>query len=445
MENAIIIYLIKVTISLVIFYGLYMVCLKKDTFLRIRRIYFLFAIFFSLLYPAVSFEVAAAEKTQIPAFWLSEIEGGVMPVEKNTSVSVQSWIFIGLSFIALIMLLKFVFQMSSIIRLKIVNESEESDGCCIIKLSGKKVSPFSFFNWIFVGANVCNAEAVEIIAHERVHVRQWHSVDVVLAQLLCACFWWNPIVWLLRREMKVNLEYLADKGVLDEGFNTTAYQYVLLQVSNENTGISIINNFNVSQLKKRIAMMNKEKTSVFKSAKYLLAIPLGAVLLLGNAVQASPELVTSPLEEMLTPQSNNEQLLEEKVGVDQAPQKKTTEPFKIGEKKGDTYVTVEQMPTFPGGELEMHKFIGENLNYPADAVEAKIQGRVTLRFIVKSTGEVTDVSIIRGVHPSCDNEALRVVKSMPNWNPGKQNGKAVDVYFTLPILYKLKKDDNVTP
>ncbi|MDU1889123.1 MAG: TonB family protein [Dysgonomonas sp.] len=102
------------------------------------------------------------------------------------------------------------------------------------------------------------------------------------------------------------------------------------------------------------------------------------------------------------------------------------------------FVTVEQMPSYPGGESEMHKFINENLKYPVVAQESGIQGRVTIRFVVTKTGAISDVTVVRGIDPSCDKEAVRVVKAMPKWIPGKQNGLNVPVYFTLPIVFRLK-------
>lgn len=103
------------------------------------------------------------------------------------------------------------------------------------------------------------------------------------------------------------------------------------------------------------------------------------------------------------------------------------------------FYTVEQMPSFPGGESEMNKFISDNLKYPVVAQESGIQGRVTIRFVVTKTGEISDVTVVRGIDPSCDKEAMRVVKAMPKWVPGKQNGLNVPVYFTLPIVFKLKQ------
>lgn len=103
------------------------------------------------------------------------------------------------------------------------------------------------------------------------------------------------------------------------------------------------------------------------------------------------------------------------------------------------FVTVEQMPSFPGGDAEMYKFINDNLKYPVVAAESGINGRVTIRFVVSKTGAIEDVQVLRGIDPSCDREAVRVVKSMPKWVPGKQNGMNVPVYFTLPILFRLQQ------
>lgn len=103
------------------------------------------------------------------------------------------------------------------------------------------------------------------------------------------------------------------------------------------------------------------------------------------------------------------------------------------------FYTVEQMPSFPGGEAAMNKFIADNLKYPVVAQESGIQGRVTIRFVVTKTGDISEVTVVRGIDPSCDREALRVVKAMPKWVPGKQNGLNVPVFFTLPIVFKLKQ------
>lgn len=418
MDNVILSYLIKISVSLALFYGLYMLCLRTDTFFRLRRGYFLFAVFFSLLFPVFIIEIPIREEVpvQVPAYWLSQIDV-VAEAKQIPTINIWSVVLTVLAIVSLLYAIRFIMQLFSVVRLRINNEPEILHTCKIIKMKDKNTSPFSFFKWIFINPEIrTEKEVSEIIAHEQVHVNQYHSIDVILAEILCICFWWNPFVWLLKKEMKINLEYLADEGVLKAGFNSKEYQYILLQTTSKNTGIPLINNFNVSQLKKRIIMMNKNKTSIGKAAKYLLAIPVVFALLLGNAVQASSDIISSiPF-----------------IDGQQVPQK-----------KGDVYVTVEEMPMFPGGYDAQARFISANLKYPVSAFEKNIEGRVTVRYIVRSTGDITNVEVIRGIDSSLDKEAVRVVEAMPKWNPGKQGGKAVDVYYTLPVVFKLTKNNKV--
>jgi protein TonB len=102
------------------------------------------------------------------------------------------------------------------------------------------------------------------------------------------------------------------------------------------------------------------------------------------------------------------------------------------------FTIVEEMPSFPGGEAERNKFLAENIVYPQQATENGIQGTVYVSFVVDSKGNVTDVKVLRGIGGGCDEEALRVVKMMPQWHPGKQNGKLVRVLFNMPIYFKLQ-------
>ncbi len=113
------------------------------------------------------------------------------------------------------------------------------------------------------------------------------------------------------------------------------------------------------------------------------------------------------------------------------------EPVKVEPEK--IFDAVEQMPTFPGGEAALYKFIGDNLVYPAQAAEEGVSGRVTIRFVVERDGTVSQVTVARGKHPALDKEAKRVVSKLPKFIPGKQNGQTVRVFYTLPINFKLQQ------
>ena len=117
---------------------------------------------------------------------------------------------------------------------------------------------------------------------------------------------------------------------------------------------------------------------------------------------------------------------------------------------GEIFTVVEEMPQFPGGMMECMKFLSKNVNYPAEAQKAGVEGRVIVQFVVKKDGKLADAKVVKGVHPELDAEALRLIGLMPDWIPGKQRGKAVDVKFTIPIMFRLgspapKEETSSTP
>ena len=110
---------------------------------------------------------------------------------------------------------------------------------------------------------------------------------------------------------------------------------------------------------------------------------------------------------------------------------------KIAEEEDKPFLIAEKMPQFPGGDIEMMKFIRDNLKYPGRAQEAGVQGKVVVNFVVGRDGKITNIKIVRGIGAGCDEEAVRVLEKMPPWTPGEMGGKAVPVYFTFPINFHL--------
>lgn len=328
--------------------------------------------------------------------------------------------------------LRFLWQLFSILRIRITSRLSVILGVPIYNLS-ENITPFSFFGWIFIHLEEHSCEELsQILLHEQIHVRQWHSIDVVLAEILCIFFWWNPAVWLMKREITINLEYLADNGVLRKGINSREYQYHLLRLTYHETAVQIVNNFNVSQLKKRIMMMNKTKSPTRKWAKYILILPLAFLMITVNSC-INKEKKSEESTEAVT----------EEIPVDSLVV--TAEAPSVPEDNSEVFVVVENQPLFPGGNAAMMKFLGDNIKYPAEAQEKNLQGRVTVNFVVEKDGRITDVQVVRSITPSLDKEAIRVIQSMPNWTPGKQKGENVRVRFTLPVVFRLQSKDSKTP
>jgi len=132
------------------------------------------------------------------------------------------------------------------------------------------------------------------------------------------------------------------------------------------------------------------------------------------------------------------QTTNEAVAIEEIVVETKVEVIEVEESKKEVFTIVEEMPAFPGGETERNKFLAANIQYPQQATENGIQGTVYVSFVVDSKGNVTEVKILRGIGGGCDEEALRVVKMMPKWHPGKQNGKNVRVLFNMPIYFKLQ-------
>jgi len=450
------IYLIQVNIALAMFYLLYALLLKGDTFLRLRRSFFMLAIVFSLFYPLFSVpalgEVLNFRSTTPVdverAVFIEDLDMSIVPDDAASDASsfLFPWeqILTGLFVVVTsFFVLRFFWQLFSIVRIRLHSKVTEISGITVCQLP-EDMTPFSFFKWIFIHTEKhAEAETRQILLHEQTHVRQWHSLDIILVEILSLFSWWNPFVWLMKREMAMNLEYLADNGVLREGIDSREYQFHLLRLTYHETAVQIVNNFNVSQLKQRIMMMNKKKSTTPVLAKYLLILPLVFMLIAANSVYAARKetksgQTTGAVHDLLLDESVSSPVLydSETENVQDPPPVKKEDPTQ------EIFVVVEDMPEFPGGNEAMVQFLADNIQYPEVAKENGIQGRVTCQFVVLKDGTVSDVKIIRGVDPSIDAEAVRVLETMPAWKPGKQRGQAVNVQFTLPVVFSLKKDES---
>ena len=200
------------------------------------------------------------------------------------------------------------------------------------------------------------------------------------------------------------------------------YQYHLVKLTYHETAAHLVNNFNVSQLKQRIIMMNKSKTPAPKLAKYLSIIPLALLLISVNSIYAAQNVVEMEQNDIIDTELQ-----------DPPPVKKDAD---------EVFVVVEVNPEFPGGNEAMMKYLSDNVEYPTIAQENGIQGRVICSMVVNKDGSISDVQVVRGVDPSLDKEAVRVIEAMPNWKPGKQKGNEVNVKYTLPIVFRLSSNNH---
>lgn len=508
------IYLIKINVALVLLYGFYRLTVSRDTFFGLRRLTLWLIYAVALIVPALNLEYWVRDTPTMESManvYADTFYPVVVVKAQAPSITwmdmLQCIYWAGVAVLSL----RLVWQLFSIIRLAVISRKQEVEGIMVHLLKGEG-SPFSFFRWVFMYPSTLEGKQLhEVMVHECTHVSGLHSLDTLFSELFSIACWFNPFAWLMKQEVRMNLEYLADESVLSDGNARKSYQYHLLGLAyrQPNESTKIANNFNLLPLKKRIKMMNKRRTSEIGKAKYLLFAPLAGVLLMVSNIESVAREIGEQIPEVAEVQQKAEQALNTDVAVanpmakevievmnpaeaeemeadktaeaeltkaeeakaeeaDKAAEAKAAEEAKAEEakaeeqakqnaevkmknkaqadttKKKKTWVCMpETMPQFPGGREVLLKYLAANIKYPASAVKAKKQGRVIVTFIVQKDGSITHAKIAKSIDPELDAEALRVVKGMPKWTPGTQNGKPVNVKYTVPVKFSLQK--NATP
>ena len=287
------IYFLKVNIAFIFLYGFYRLFFYKDTFFTLRRGTLL--AFYALAFSYPLFNLQEWVKTQEPIAEAIYAYSAMLPevtIEPEATKEI-SWMEVfqrtGLIIYltgAVVLFLRFFIQFISVFRLVYTSKRIMQNGVAIYEPK-HPVGPFSFFNLIFISpGNHTQKEIDEILTHERTHASEWHSVDVIISEIMAIICWINPFIWLLKREVRYNLEYLADNTVLQSGYDSKTYQYHLLGLTNHKAAATIYNSFNVLDLKNRISMMNKKRSHKAGMTKYLVFLPIVALLMLLSNMEA---------------------------------------------------------------------------------------------------------------------------------------------------------------
>lgn len=442
METSILPYFLKVNLALAILYICYRLLFRNDTFFRLRRAVLLSVYLIAFLYPLLDISIWLSTResvTEIVNYYSTILPLKTVVAADDTPLSTETdWLTIAESYMLLIYLagitllfLRCIIELFTVIRLRLRSPKQLINGTTIYVLPTQE-EPYSFFGWIFASPESHTPPALEeILVHEKTHVRQLHSIDIVLGEIVCILCWINPFAWLLKKEISSNHEYLADEQVMLAGYNKKEYQYHLIGLEHPEMAIAkLYNNFSVLPLKKRITMLNKKRTGRVGKVKYLTLLPLAAGLLLLNNIDAMARIVS---------RQTTVPVPAEKTMIAPAPEAVSVEvatPLPPDDDK--VYEVVEVMPEYPGGQGELLKFLARNIKYPEESVKNKEEGRVQIAFIVNKDGSISDVKVLKNATPLLDAEAIRITKSMPNWTPGKDKGKVVRVAYTVPVTFRLQ-------
>ncbi|VFB12937.1 outer membrane transport energization protein TonB [Bacteroides heparinolyticus] len=451
------VYILKSSVCLAAFYLFYRLLMARETFHRFNRFALLGILLLSCLLPLIEVNVKQEPEVRQTMLTLGQL---LMMADAESSATVGSveeatvtWVQMALlAYLSGILFFAFRNACSLMRLLMLLKSGSRQHVDCYLPgrrehvtliVHNKEVAPFSWMKYIVISRKDLEENGREILIHELAHIRNRHSLDLLVADVCVFFQWFNPASWLMKQELQNIHEYEADEAVIEEGVDAKQYQLLLIKKAVGTRLYSMANSFNHSKLKKRITMMLKERSSPWACLKYLYVLPVAAVAV---TAFARPE-VSEKVEEISAVKVNDlaaivETKVAESVGDTTKPAGVTYVPVEVNEKlKGTPVLTVvEQMPAYPGGMAALMEYFKENMRYPASAKERGLQGRVTVQFVVDKDGSIKKPKVIRSIDQELDEEALRLVKSMSKWEPGRQNGEPVAVKFAVPVPFKLDAD-----
>ena len=546
------IYDLKVAVLIAAFYFCYRLLMERETMHRLNRIVLLSSILLSLVLPLCvitlheTIEVEPIQVVDHPELVITEFgpisaENSVTPSIETNKMNFVKYLFqpsiiFAIFIIGLVCRLLYIANSYRHLR-RMIKDSEQhslEDGVTLAVVD-LPVAPFSWMHTIVLSRidyEECNPS---ILAHERGHIQQHHSWDIVFVEVLTALQWFNPVVWLLRRDLRTVHEYEADASVLSSGSDVSQYIQLLMRKAMGTKACILANGINNSTIKKRINMMLLTKSPRYNSLKLLALLPIVGITLALNAKTVTDVIYKNDEPQKQVPVKKGKKNATIKTGSNQGinvieivepksddelksydttlgetepnvaviilnTKQEGEEPLLIldgyiatidqvralprdsvasvatmreiaairsyGEKgkngaliittvkhqeeidnelasQPDVFDQVAEAPEFPGGFAAMMQYLSSNIRYPEDAREAGTQGRVIVSFIVEKDGSISNARVTKPTYSSLDEEALRLVSTMPKWMPGKQDGEAVRVKYSVPVSFRLK--DNETP
>ena len=517
-QELIIGHLLPIAATVAVLWGVYRLLFRNSNRLLFNRFFLLMSMLLALAMPLLGLlsgtelpQMATLKQNMFSGMMLSEVvvtpDGQpVLPevtVTTNTTPSRFSlWQVVGGIYLigVGVMTLLFLFKLGKLVALIIRSPKRKMSGCTAV-FTGRDQGSFSFFRYAFFPNENVDPD---IMRHEMSHISHHHSWDILFAEVMMILQWFNPFIYLYKKELQSLHEYQADRDVVATGVDKKNYMMLILQQCTAVDFSGMSNNFSLILTKKRIKMITRNEKAKGLWWRLLATLPVLAILMIANTKVTAQEqkAVDKPITvemgrfEIFDDDSTPLQLKDTVIYADDGSyvkfetsdgfQPETDEPCKKltvtsynadgtpcnnffiteTERRGDTstysietfsisgslfetlldvatskedtvYQIAEEMPVFPGGEQAMMKFVAENINYPQEAKDKEIAGRVFVSFVVEKDGSVDEVKVMRGIGGGCDEEVVRVVKAMPKWKPGKQDGKPVRVNYMMPFNFKL--------
>lgn len=516
--------IISIAIAVAVLWIAYRTLFINSNRLVFNRAFLIIALGFSLILPAAGvfigknmpqinsykqnlFQGIMLDEVVITADGLTisvptEVTADDIAVASESAHSFDIWRYIWIIYIigVCVMTLLFIIKLARLAIVIIRSPRKKMPGYTAV-FTGKEHGSYSFFNYAFFPNENVSAE---IVRHEMSHIAHHHSADILFVELMMILQWFNPFIYLYKRELQSLHEYMADRDVVATGIDKQNYMMLILQQCTAVDFSNMSNNFSFILTKKRLKMITQNKKAKGVVIKALLTLPLFALLLFANCqtngqnnkptekAEAEKTVDTGKLTNFklsdgcIVSFSDPFEITfsDEEAGISKTRYYfnlndiKNDTTFMIGEHEivavknhdeynslsvkidgkdldinflggmvkdnSETSVDPDMPATFPGGEFKMVEYLRDNLKYPESAKKKGIEGKVYIQFVVEKDGSIADVKVMRGVCEELDAEAVRVIKAMPKWKPGEQEGKPVRTTMMLPINFKINGETTTT-
>ncbi len=410
-------YALQSSICFGVFYLFYHTALRSEKSFQFNRFYLLATALLSIILPVLEFgfsqeNIATSTINYIALQEITIINDVAVQGTLDWHQIIEIIYVIGFVFF----LSRLVFQLYKIKQIIFQNRHTTTyhKGASLIFTRGT-LPTFSFMKHLFWDDSLVfnEVEKEQILNHELVHIHQKHSWDVLFFEVLGVVFWFNPIIKFYKRAVSTNHEFIADAVVSQNSYSKHYPSLIVRQLFNY-VDLSIGSYFNQSQTLLRIKMLKQtaKKTPIFK---LLMSIPLAMILMLIMSFKAGLALKNTPITDSMLPETISNTLPDEE----------------------EIFTIVEEQPFPTGGMGAFYKYVAENLHYPDEAKKNGIEGKVFAKFMVDKNGNLTDITILKGIGHGCDKETIKVLENSPKWIAGKNGGKTVKVWMTIPIIFKL--------
>ncbi len=390
--------------------------LAKEKSFTFNRWVLLILIPSALIVPFLHFPIYLQQENPIPMSYLphaqTQPDTSTLSALSPQETSPWFWflfIYLPVFFLLLFKKLKALFSLITWTKVATVRQIH---GAFLI-ISEKVLSPFSFGRYIFISPSDYSEGTEEtdiILKHEGIHIAQKHHIDLTVMEFIMVVCWFNPVIYLVKRAMVLNHEYQADQEV-QQATHTITYKKLLLKLTIRNYPATWTSSISSSALKNRLIMINKPLKKKNRQLRAFSFSLFTALIIAGFSIEIKAQQIPSSSQK--TDQGEWEQFFE-----------------------------VETQPAFKGGVAAFSRYVENELEYPLEARQNGIEGKVEIQFVVEKDGSLSNVSAINGIGAGCDDEAVRAVKNASAFNPGMQRGSPVRVQMVLPIHFSLTKEES---